>query len=135
MSNPSGIVPLTEDRCSVECVHPERIAPLLGRIVDGVDAERLASVFGTLADPTRARIVQALDGARDELCVCDLALLLGISESALSHQLRLLRERGVVTRRRAGRLVYYRLADDHVRALLAQGLAHAGEGARAAVPA
>jgi DNA-binding transcriptional ArsR family regulator len=86
-------------------------------------------VFATLADPTRVRIVQALSAAADELCVCDLALLLGISESALSHQLRLLRERGVVSRRRSGRMMYYALADEHVRHLLADGIEHAREAA------
>ena len=137
MSSHSGVVPLTPDRCSIECVHPERIAPLLGVILDGERAEQAASVFATLADPTRVRIVQALGAASDELCVCDLALLLGISESALSHQLRLLRERGVVSRKRAGRMMYYRLADAHIRHLLTDGIDHSREGAeiRKAVPA
>jgi len=63
----------------------------------------------------------------NELCVCDLALLLGRSESALSHQLRLLRDRQVVSRRKEGRIVYYRLADDHIRHVLADGLRHAQE--------
>ena len=79
-----------------------------------------------LADATRSRILHALSLA-DELCVCDLALLLGISQSALSHQLRPLRDRRVVERRKAGRIVYYRLADDHVRHVFADGLRHVSE--------
>ena len=117
---------LSLDRCEVECLHPEHVGPLLGRVVPVEVADRIAATFGLLADPTRARILHALSLA-DELCVCDLALLLGISQSALSHQLRLLRTQGAVARRRAGRIAYYRLADSHVREIFAQGLSHATE--------
>ena len=117
---------LTADRCEVECIHPADVAPLLSKVVTGQEAEDLAAVFELLADPTRARLLHALS-LSDELCVCDLALLLGRSESALSHQLRLLRDRRVVTRRKAGRIVYYRLADEHIRHVLADGLRHARE--------
>lgn len=117
---------LTADRCEVECLHPEHVAPLLGKVVAGAEAEELAAIFELLADPTRARLLHALT-LTDELCVCDLALLLGRSESALSHQLRLLRDRRVVSRRKAGRIVYYRLADEHIRHVLADGLRHARE--------
>jgi DNA-binding transcriptional ArsR family regulator len=117
---------LTADRCEVECLHPEHVAPLLGRVVQRDDAESLAGIFELLADPTRARLLHALSLSK-ELCVCDLALLLGRSESALSHQLRLLRDRRVVTRRKAGRIVYYRLADSHIRHVLADGLRHVRE--------
>ena len=119
---------LTTDRCEVECLRPEHVAPLLGKVVGGVEAEDLAATFELLADPTRARLLHALS-LSEELCVCDLALLLGRSESALSHQLRLLRDRRVVGRRKEGRIVYYRLADDHIRHVLADGLRHAREGA------
>jgi len=117
---------LTADRCEVECLHPEQVGPLLGKVVSGTEADELAAIFELLADPTRARLLHALS-LSDELCVCDLALLLGRSESALSHQLRLLRDRRVVSRRKAGRIVYYRLADDHIRHVLADGLRHARE--------
>jgi len=126
MSNGSDITPLTLERCDVECLHPEHVAPLLGRVIDGAAADDLASTFAVLADATRARILHALTLA-DELCVCDLALLLGITQSALSHQLRLLRDRRVVARRKAGRIVYYRLADEHVRHVFNDGLRHVSE--------
>jgi ArsR family transcriptional regulator len=126
MSTPSGVPALTQERCEVECLHPEHVSPLLGRVIDYAAADGLASTFEVLADPTRSRILHALSLA-DELCVCDLALLLGISQSALSHQLRLLRDRRVVARRKAGRIVYYRLADDHVRHVFSDGLRHVGE--------
>lgn len=119
-------IELTPERCEVECLHPEHVAPLLGRILASSEAERLAATFELFADPTRARLLHAFSLAR-ELCVCDLALLLGISQSALSHQLRLLRERGFVSRRRAGRIIYYRLADTHVRRVLRDALRHGRE--------
>lgn len=119
-------VELTPERCDVECIHPEHVAPLLGRVMDRSGAEVLASTFALLADPTRARIVHAFSLAK-ELCVCDLALLLGISQPAISHQLRLLRTSRVIARRKVGRIVYYRLADEHIRHVLADGLTHAFE--------
>jgi len=117
---------LTADRCEVECLHPEHVRPLLSKLVAGPEAEEFSAIFELLADPTRARLLHALSLSK-ELCVCDLALLLGRSESALSHQLRLLRDRRVVTRRKAGRVVYYRLADTHIRHVLADGLRHVRE--------
>jgi DNA-binding transcriptional ArsR family regulator len=119
---------LTLERCESECVHPEHVGPLLGRVLEAAPADRVAQMFGLLADANRVRILQAL-GLAEELCVCDLALLVGMGQSAVSHQLRLLRASDVVERRRAGRIVYYRLADEHVRHVLADGLSHASEGA------
>ena len=124
--NDGAVMELTADRCEVECLHPEHVAPLLGKIVAGNEAESFAAIFELLADPTRARLLHALS-LSSELCVCDMALLLGRSESALSHQLRLLRDRRVVTRRKEGRVVYYRLADDHIRHVLKDGLRHVRE--------
>lgn len=118
----------------MECLHPEAVRPLLGRTLAVAAARTTAAWFDMLADPTRTRILQALSLA-DELCVCDLALLLDLSVSALSHQLRLLRERGVVARRKVGRFAYYRLADEHVRHVLADALAHASEPAALVVRA
>lgn len=125
MSNLSTIE-LTPERCEVECLHPQQVAPLIGSVMQPPEADEVASTFSLLADPTRARILHALSLAR-ELCVCDLALLLGISQSALSHQLRLLRSRRVVARRKAGRVVYYRLADEHVLHVFSDGLRHVRE--------
>lgn len=131
MSARSDVGPLTVDQCAVQCIHPEHVAPLLGRLLPEGAADALATTFATLADPTRARILHALSLA-DELCVCDLAALLGMSQSAVSHQLRLLRDRRVVGRRKAGRIVYYRLADEHVRHVFADGLRHVTETAEPA---
>jgi DNA-binding transcriptional ArsR family regulator len=82
----------------------------------------LADTFRMLGDPTRVRILDALSGG--ELCVCDIASLVGISESAVSHQLRLMRGTRLVRPRRAGRLVYYALDDHHIIELLKQAQTH-----------
>jgi ArsR family transcriptional regulator len=114
---------IDQDACSVECLHPDAIAPLLGRTLGPDGARRVADVFSVLADPTRTRIVHLLALSPRELCVCDIALVLGLSVSALSHQLRFLRERGLCERRREGRLMYYRLADARLRTLVMDAVA------------
>lgn len=119
-------IALTPERCEIECLHPEHVGPLLGRVASESDAQRVASMFALLADPNRWRILHALS-LTDELCVCDLALLVGMGQSAVSHQLRLLRTSRAVERRKSGRIVYYRLADDHIRHLLTDALQHAEE--------
>jgi ArsR family transcriptional regulator, lead/cadmium/zinc/bismuth-responsive transcriptional repressor len=87
--------------------------------------EALADTFRVLGDPTRVKILDAL--AEGELCVCDIAALAGISESAGSHQLRLLRGMRLVRPRRAGRQVYYAVDDHHILELLRQALTHVQE--------
>jgi len=85
----------------------------------------LAETFKVLGDTTRVRILDAL--SRAEFCVCDLAGLLALTESAVSHQLRLLRSMRLVKARRAGRHIYYTLADHHIVKLFEQGLEHVQE--------
>jgi ArsR family transcriptional regulator len=85
----------------------------------------VADTFRVLGDPTRVRMLDALSGG--ELCVCDIASLVGISESAVSHQLRLLRSMRLVRTRRAGRLVYYAIDDQHILELLTQASTHVEE--------
>lgn len=94
--------------------------------VDLPTADRLASFFKALSDPTRVRIISAL--AASELCVGDLALALGMTQSAISHQLRLLRELRLVRRHKEGRMAYYALDDDHIEDLYHQGLDHVLHG-------
>jgi len=83
----------------------------------------VVEMFGAFADPTRARLLYALRGG--ELCVRDLALVAGVSESAVSHQLRLLRDRRLVKPRRAGNVIYYGVDDQHVAALFREAEYHA----------
>lgn len=88
----------------------------------------VAELFKALADPTRATILQAL--VLGELCVHDLAALVRMTQSAVSHQLRLLRLARLVRCRRQGKMTYYALADDHVRVLIATGIEHVEEAQR-----
>lgn len=92
-------------------------------------AGRVAELFATLADPSRARILHLLAITESALCVGDIALVVGLSVSALSHQLRLLRERGAVSREKVGRMAYYRLVDEHLRRLVLDASAHVAETA------
>jgi ArsR family transcriptional regulator len=120
--------------CAARHAHPAKIARLRRRLPDARSGSALADTFKVLGDLTRVRMLNAL--ARAELCVCDLAALVGLSESAVSHQLRLLRTMRVVRSRRAGRLVFYALDDAHIMELLEQGLRHVQEtDPRAAGPA
>jgi DNA-binding transcriptional ArsR family regulator len=98
-------------------VDPERVGDIRETVVSSDDAEVLAARFQLLADPVRLRMVYALSEV-DELCVGDLAAVVGSSESGTSHQLRQLRLAGLVRTRKQGRVVYYRVADAHVRMLL-----------------
>jgi DNA-binding transcriptional ArsR family regulator len=91
-------------------------------------AQSLSETFKVLGDPTRVRILDVL--SRAELCVCDLAGLVGMSESAVSHQLRLLRSMRLVRARRDGRMVFYALDDDHIVRLFNEGMRHVQESAR-----
>lgn len=115
------------DRCEVDCLHPDAVRPLLGRSLGPGGAARVADLFGTLADPSRARILHLLAISERALCVCDIALVVGMSVSALSHQLRFLRERGAVSREKVGRIAYYRLVDDHLRRLVLDASTHVAE--------
>jgi DNA-binding transcriptional ArsR family regulator len=92
---------------------------------DEGDVEALAETFKLLGDTTRVRILDVL--SQSELCVSDLARRIGLSESAVSHQLRLMRGRRVVRARRAGRMVFYSLDDRHIAELVEQGLQHVME--------
>jgi DNA-binding transcriptional ArsR family regulator len=127
MSSRSDIQIQQADTCDVIHIHPAQLAELRGRLVGSEDAADLAETFRTLGDPTRVRMLDAL--SQSELCVCDLAALIGLSESAVSHQLRLLRNLRLVKSRRDGRMVFYALDDRHIITLFRQGLRHVQETA------
>ncbi len=113
------------DRCGCRCIHQERIDAAQEHALDGSENERLAALFKAMGDPNRLRILWALK--QGEMCVCDLAQFLGITESAVSHQLRLLRQLHLVANRRDGPVLYYRLNDDHVQSLIHLALEHIRE--------
>jgi DNA-binding transcriptional ArsR family regulator len=123
MSGISGVS--TPELCDVRHTSAEAVDPIRRTLVSERTAEVLAATFSVLGDPTRVRLLDAL--AQQEMCVCELAELVDSSESAVSHQLRLLRSLRLVRSRRSGRLVFYRLDDEHIRRLLDQGRRHIEE--------
>lgn len=114
------------DLCDVVHLHPARVAELRAALIVDDEVADLAETFHALGDPTRVRILDAL--SHGELCVCDLAALVRMSESAVSHQLRVLRNLRIVKPRREGRMVFYALDDRHIITLFRQGLRHVQEG-------
>jgi DNA-binding transcriptional ArsR family regulator len=114
------------DACAGPHLEPRNTTARKLTLMGARTVEALAETFRALGDPTRVRILDAL--APGELCVCDIASLVGISESAVSHQLRLLRGMRLVRPRREGRLVYYAVDDHHILELLKQALTHVEEG-------
>jgi len=125
-STPRVVTPSGDDAtCSAVVLDADAVERVRMRLSADSRIGRAAAVFSALGDPTRVRILDAL--GIEELCVCDLAEVCGISQSGVSHQLRVLRDLALVAYRREGNRAVYRLADAHVPALLAQGLEHADE--------
>lgn len=108
--------------CTVTLINETKVSAVRNAMPPEENLFRLAETFRVLGDPTRVRILHAL--SLEELCVCDIASLLGTTKSAVSHQLRLLRSLRVVKYRKDGRIVYYSLDDSHVGNLLREGLSH-----------
>ena len=113
------------DLCDITHLHPARVAELRAALIGEDDVAGLAETFRSLGDPTRVRILDTL--AQGERCVCDIAELVGMSESAVSHQLRLLRTTRLVRVRRAGRQAFYALDDHHIIGLLHDARRHVQE--------
>jgi DNA-binding transcriptional ArsR family regulator len=114
------------EHCDVSHLDPTHTAAREARMLPATIVQDIAATFSVLGDPTRIRILAAL--AAGELCVCDIATLAGISESAVSHQLRLLRGMRLVRPRRAGRQVFYSLDDQHIVQLMRVAITHVQEG-------
>ncbi len=112
--------------CEDHFVDGDKVRQAHARMIDDSEAIRLAELFKALADPSRLRIICAL--TYTELCVHDLATTLSMSQSAVSHQLRLLREMRLVRYRKEGRHVYYQLDDEHIQDLFRRGLEHVEHG-------
>ncbi|MHB9053778.1 MAG: ArsR/SmtB family transcription factor [Thermoleophilia bacterium] len=108
--------------CDVECIHPDLVAKLEKNAIDWETAVELSQIFRVMADPSRLRIISLL--GEGELCVCDIASALNMTQSAVSHQMRVLRTSRLVRYRREGRVAWYALDDDHVLKLFTQGLDH-----------
>ena len=118
----------SEDMCQERTIHAEHVVAVRRNQLTHDKAARTATLFSVLSDPTRLQVLYALLNApTGELCVCDLATGLGRDDTTISHQLRVLRHQQVVAMRKVGRVVYYRLVDEHIRLLLEIGLTHANE--------
>jgi len=111
-----------EDTCEVFCFNPEAVEQVRNRVLPEDEVTYMADIFKVLGDRTRIRVLQAL--LQKELCVCDLSVVLDLSTSAVSHQLRVLRNARLVKNRREGKNVYYAIDDGHVALLFEQALEH-----------
>lgn len=110
------------DICDCRLIHRHVVEEAIATALDPGETKVLAQIFKALSDETRLKILWAL--GKREMCVCDLAAMLGLTESAVSHQLRLLRNLNLVTNRRDGVILYYSLADNHVSQLIKITLEH-----------
>jgi len=110
------------DVCTEICENPQTVCLAKAELLSDKMAQRVAETFKVLGDTTRVKILQAL--SKRELCVCDIAAVIGMGQSAVSHQLRTLRNSRLVKYRREGTTVWYSLDDEHIAGLLAQGIEH-----------
>lgn len=111
--------------CDCNAIHQEVVDKVVETLPDKQDIDKLALFFSAIKDPTRLKILHALFIA--EMCVCDIAVVLKMSQSAISHQLRVLRQAKLVNYVKQGKTVYYSLADDHVRTIINQSMHHIKE--------
>lgn len=115
----------TDEVCEIIYIDEKRVKKVQKQMLREEAAETISEIFKALGDQTRLKILYAL--SKEELCVCDLSSLLGMTISAISHQLRILRNLRLVKSKRQGKIIYYSLADDHVLSLLQVGVKHAEE--------
>jgi DNA-binding transcriptional ArsR family regulator len=113
------------EACEVRCINAAKVRRLARNLPDSDALKQLSDVFQILSDPNRLKVLHCL--FQEEVCVCDLSATLGMSMSAVSHQLRLLRALRLVKSRKEGRIVHYSLADEHVAKLMEMGLKHERE--------
>ncbi|MBE5782762.1 MAG: helix-turn-helix transcriptional regulator [Clostridiales bacterium] len=115
-------VPEYAPGCEKECIHEELISTVTAEMPDEELLYDLAELYKVFGDSTRIKILYVL--FESELCVCDIAQLLGMTQSAISHQLRVLKQSKLVKFRREGKTVFYSLADEHVRTIIGMGMEH-----------
>ena len=111
--------------CEVEKIHKSKVEAVKAKLIGDDDVFDLAELFKVFGDSTRTKILSCLEIS--ELCVCDIAECLNMNKSAISHQLRILRQAKLVKTRRSGKEVFYSLDDEHVHSILAQGMEHLSE--------
>ena len=116
------------DRCNCNVIHEDIVEIVRLKMSDEEDLYDLAELFKIFGDTTRIRILSAL--FESEMCVCDIAFLLNMTQSAISHQLRVLKQAHLVKYRKEGKVVFYSLDDEHVKQIIDQGLIHVFENKR-----
>lgn len=113
------------DKCEETIIHPETVEKLKRELLTEEKAYNLSEFFKIFGDLTRIKIIQLI--SLQELCVCDIATILNISQSATSHQLKILRQFGVAKPRKDGKMMYYSIKDEHIRDIFIDGLEHISE--------
>lgn len=125
LENKKNIPDWDVDQCDFICVHESVVNQVLNFMPKEQELLDLADFFKVFGDATRIKILYVL--SQSEMCVCDIASLLQISQSAISHQLRVLKQMRLVKSRREGKTVFYTLSDGHIKTILAQGMEHIEE--------
>jgi len=115
----------TKDICNCRCIHESRVADATAHALPEHENLHIAQLFKAMGDANRLKVLWALE--KEEMCVCDIAAFLKVSESAVSHQLRMLRQLQLVSNRREGQVLYYRLNDHHINELMLIALKHTRE--------
>src|SRR5690554_78525 len=116
---------LKNDKCDITVIHKDVVERVQKTLLPQKDSNQLAKFFKVFGDSSRIKILHAL--SHEEMCVCDIAFLLDMSQSAVSHQLRVLKQADIVKYRRDGRVIYYSLDDAHIEAIFNQGYQHITE--------
>lgn len=116
---------MSGNTCDVVAIHPDRIKKAREKAAADPELARVSELYKIFGDLTRIKILNALDAV--ELCVCDLAHLLDMTNSAISHQLAVLKKYNLVKARKEGKIVYYSLSDSHVKTIIGTGLEHIRE--------
>ena len=111
--------------CDTICIHEDTIEEVKKNIINNDDLEKVSRIFKAISDPTRIKILYALKS--HELCVCDISVILDMTQSAISHQLKVLKDVDLVRTRKDGKTRFYKLADEHVHTLFSQAFDHVNE--------
>ena len=116
---------INDEKCEVTLIHEDNVKKAINELPDDELIADLSDMFKIFGDQTRVKILMALESG--ELCVCDIAAVMNMSQSAISHQLRVLKQSNIVKTRREGKVVYYSISDDHVKEIFDMAMVHVQE--------
>ena len=120
-----GIDKINDEKCEVTLIHEDNVKKAINELPDDELIADLSDMFKIFGDQTRVKILMALESG--ELCVCDIAAVMNMSQSAISHQLRVLKQSNILKTRREGKVVYYSISDDHVKEIFNMAMVHVQE--------